>query len=317
MIVLGGETYCYEDVVDWPHIPDDLDLGEVVDIAVDSQDNVYLFSRAEQPVMVFDPDGKLIDRWGRGLFTRPHGITIDPDGILYCVDDGGHWIGRFTVQGELLGSIGKRGSGAGYQSGDPFNQPTKVAFDLKSGAIYVAGGYGNARIHKFSLEGTHLFSWGEYGTDPGQFNLPHSVCTDGEGRVYVADRENHRIQVFDDRGNYLDQWHNLHRPCGLHIAGNRVYVGQLFSQLPFNADYPNIGACVSIHDLTGKRLARLGDAHFGEKPGQFIAPHGLGVDSYGNIYVGEVSRTAYGNLFDPPRMVRTFRKLRKIGPETV
>lgn len=312
MIVLGDGDYCYEEVFDWPIIPEGLDLGEVVDIAVDSQDNVYLFSRNDYPVMVFDPDGALIQRWGEGFFMRPHGITIDSDGILNCVDDVGHWIGRFTQQGELIESIGTRGKGADYQSGAPFNLPTKVAFDQKTGAIYIADGYGNARIHKFSPEGTHLFSWGEYGSDPGQFNLPHSVCTDGEGRVYVADRENHRVQVFDDQGNYLEQWNNLHRPCGLHIAGANVYIGQLFCQYPFNADYPNIGACVSVHDLTGKRLARLGDTHFGEKPGQFIAPHGIGVDSAGNIYVGEVSRTAYGSQFDPPRLVKTFRKLKKV-----
>lgn len=312
MITLGEHEFCYEEIADWPHNADDLDLGEVVDCAVDGQDNVYLFSRAEYPVMVFDPGGELLYRWGKDLFVRPHGITIDTEGILYCVDDGGHWIGRFTAQGELLGSIGSRGTGAVCQSGKPFNQPTKVAFDPKTGAMYISDGYGNARIHKFSSAGKHLFSWGEYGTDPGQFNLPHTVCTDAAGRVYVADRENHRVQVFDDQGNYLEQWNNLHRPCGLHIEGNLVYIGQLFIQYPFSMNYPNIGACVSIHDLTGKRLARLGDAHFGENPGQFIAPHGIGVDSAGNIYVGEVSRTAYGSTLEPPRQVRTFRKLKKI-----
>lgn len=312
MIVLGEGAHCYEEVLDWPGIPDDCDLGEVVDTAVDSRDCVYLFSRAEYPVMVFDPEGKLMHRWGTGLFTRPHGITIDQDGILYCVDDDGHWVGLFTASGEPLGSIGAQGIGAVRQSGEPFNLPTKAAFCPKDGAVYISDGYGNARIHKFSAEGGHLFSWGAYGTDPGQFNLPHSVCTDGKGRVYVADRENHRIQVFDDRGNYVDQWNNMHRPCGLHIEGDRVYIGQLFSQYPYTSDYPNIGACVSIHDLTGKRLARLGDPHFGEEPGQFIAPHGLSVDSSGNIYVGEVSRTAYGSTFSPPRLTRTFRKLKKI-----
>ena len=172
-------------------------------------------------------------------------------------------------------------------------------------------GYGNARVHKFSPEGKHLFSWGDYGTDPGLFNLPHSVCTDREGRVYVADRENHRLQIFDAQGNYLNQWNNLHRPCGLHISDDLVYIGQLLPQYPFNEDYPNIGACITIHDLNGRRLARLGDSRSGEAPGQFIAPHGLAVDSRGDIYVGEVSWTAYGQSLSPPRKPRSFRKLVK------
>ena len=312
MTIPASDNYRYEEVSNWAQLPNGWDLGEVVDIAVDGQDRVYIFSRGDHPMMVFEQDGQFIRSWGEDLFTRSHGITIDKDGILYCVDDDGHWLGRFTAEGELLSSIGTRNQGAVAQSGDPFNRPTKVAFDPKTEDLYIADGYGNARVHKFTAERKHLFSWGDYGSDPGQFNLPHSVCTDSEGKVYVADRENHRIQIFNDQGTYLSQWNNMHRPCGLHIANDLVYIGQLPPQLPFNADYPNIGACVSIHDLTGKRLARLGDSRLGEAPGQFVAPHGLAVDSHGSIYVGEVSWTAYGRLLDPPRKVKSFRKLVKI-----
>jgi len=209
-------------------------------------------------------------------------------------------------------TIGTPGEPAPRQSGRPFNQPTKVAFDPKTGDFYISDGYGNARVHKYSADGQHLFSWGEYGSEPGQFNLVHSVATDDEGRVYVADRESHRVQIFDDQGHFLDQWNNLHRPCGLHIEGQLAYIGQLLTHLAVNEDYPNIGACVSVHDLTGSCLARLGDAHPGEKPGQFTAPHGLAVDSRGDIYVGEVSWSAYGRRLDPPREARCFRKLVKV-----
>jgi DNA-binding beta-propeller fold protein YncE len=312
MVQYGSDAFLYAEVSGWAQLPDGWELGEVVDIAVDNQDRVYIFSRGKHPVMVFAPDGRFIKSWGEGLFTRPHGITIDSNGDLYCVDDDGHWIGRFTSEGQLLSSLGKRNLGAAAQSGNPFNKPTKVAFDPDTDDLYIADGYGNARIHKFSRGGQHLFSWGEYGTDPGQFNLPHSVCTDSEGRVYVADRENHRVQIFDHQGNYLTQWNNMHRPCGLYIADDLAYIGQLLTSLSVNADYPNIGACITIHDLTGKRLARLGDICYGEAPGQFIAPHSIAVDSQGSIYVGEVSWTAYGQFLDPPRKLKTFRKLEKI-----
>jgi DNA-binding beta-propeller fold protein YncE len=232
--------------------------------------------------------------------------------MLYFVDDGDHSIRKCTPDGEVLMTIGTPGEPAPIHSGQPFNRPTKVAFDPKTDELYISDGYGNARVHKFSPDGKHLFSWGEYGTDPGQFNLVHSVCTDSDGKVYIADRESHRVQIFDEGGRYLDQWNNLHRPCGLHIEDDLVYIGQVPTQLEVNADYPNIGGCVTIHDLNGHRLARLGDVWRGEGPGQFISPHGIAIDSHGDIYVGEVSWAAYGRNLSPPREVRSFRKLVKV-----
>lgn len=309
---LGSGDYVYEELADWARLPDGWTFREVPDVAVDSRDRVYVFSRGEHPMMVFEQDGTFVGSWGEGLFVRPHGVTLGPDEALYCVDDGGHCIRRCTLDGQILMTIGTPGEPAPRQSGHPFNQPTKVAFDPKTGDLYISDGYGNARVHKYSPNGEHLFSWGEYGTEPGQFNLVHSVATDSEGRVYVADRESHRVQVFDDRGNFLDQWNNLHRPCGLHIDGQLAYIGQLLTHLAVNADYPNIGACVSVHDLKGRRLARLGDTLPGEEPGQFTAPHGLAIDSRGDIYVGEVSWSAYGRRLDSPREVRCFRKLVRV-----
>jgi hypothetical protein len=188
-----------------------------------------------------------------------------------------------------------------------------VALDPQSGDLYISDGYGNARVHKYTADGEHLFSWGDYGTDPGQFNFPHSVCTDSAGRVYIADRENHRVQLFDAEGQYLDQWNGLHRACGLHIKDDLVYVGQLLTHLDVNTGNPNLGACVTVHDLQGRRLARLGDALPGEGPGQFTTPHCIGVDSRGDLYVGEVSWSAYGSRFEPTKSgVRCLRKLVKV-----
>ena len=308
---LGSEDYVYEELEDWAQLPEGWTFREVADVVVDSQDRVYVFNRSEHPMMVFQRDGSFLTSWGEDLFTRPHGLTLGPDGALYCVDDGDHAIRKCTSDGELLMTIGTPDQPAPIRSGQPFNRPTKVAFDPKTGDLYISDGYGNAKVHKFSPDGQQLFSWGEYGTDPGQFNLVHSVCTDSEGKVYVADRESHRVQIFDDNGNYLNQWNNLHRPCGLHIEGDLVYIGQLATHLDVNADYPNLGACVSIHDLTGRRLAKLGDVRPGEEPGQFTAPHGLAIDSQGDLYVGEVSWSAYGRRLSPPRTARSFRKLVK------
>ena len=309
---LGSEDYIYEEVADWAQLPEGWSFMEVADVVVDAQDRVYVFNRGEHPMIIFEQDGSFVGSWGEDLFSRAHGVTVGPDGMLYCVDDGDHSIRKCTPDGEVLMTIGTPNEPAPAHSGQPFNRPTKVAFDPKTDELYVSDGYGNARVHKYSLDGKHLFSWGEYGTDPGQFNLVHSVCTDSNGKVYIADRESHRVQIFDEGGRYLDQWNNLHRPCGLHIEDDLVYIGQVPTQLEVNADYPNIGGCVTIHDLNGHRLARLGDVWRGEGPGQFISPHGIAIDSHGDIYVGEVSFAAYGRHLSPPREVRSFRKLVKV-----
>ena len=310
---LGSGAFTYEVVVEWAKLPDGWSFHEVADVAVDSQDRVYVFNRGEHPMIVFDREGNFLASWGEGLFTRPHGVTIGPDDTLYCVDDGDHTVRKCTLDGDVLMTLGTPGQAAPFQSGQPFNRPTKIALDPRTADIYVADGYGNATVHKYSPGGELLFSWGTCGTDPGEFNLVHSVCTDPEGRVYIADRESHRIQIFDSDGKYLTQWNNMHRPCGLYIDNGQqlCYVGELASQLAVNENYPNLGPRISIYDLEGKRLARLGDIRPGEEPGQFIAPHGIATDSRGDIYVGEVSWAAKGGTLDPPRELRSFRKLVK------
>jgi hypothetical protein len=311
-MLLGSGDLTFEEHDDWAKLPQGWSFKEVADVAVDAEDRVYVFNRGAHPLIVFDREGNFLSSWGEGRFARPHALAFGPDGALYCVDDAGHCIVKCTPEGQVLQTIGTPGQPAPRGSGQPFNLPTSVAFDPRTADLYVSDGYGNARVHKFSPQGKHLLSWGAYGTDPGEFNLVHTVRTDAAGRVYIADRENHRVQVFDGQGHYLAQWNNMHRPCGFFIQGDLAYVGQLHTSLPVNASYPCIGACVSIHDLTGRRLARLGDPMQGLGPGQFIAPHGLAVDSHGDLYVGEVSYAEYGRNQDPPHEVRSLRKLVRV-----
>jgi len=307
---LGKGNFTYAVDTEWAKLPSGWSFREVADVAVDADDNVYVFNRGEHPMIVFDREGNVVRSWGEDIFARAHGVTIGPDGNLWCADDGDHTVRKCTPEGEVLLTIGTPNKPAEYLSGKPFNRPTKVAFG-KDGDLYISDGYGNAKVHRYTADGEYQSSWGDFGTDPGEFNLVHSVVTDRKGKVYIADRENHRVQVFDPNGKYVTQWNNMHRPCGIHIDNDLCYIGELPTHLPVNKDYPHIGSRVSIYDLKGKLLARLGAPHMGEAPDQFIAPHGITVDSKGDIYLGEVSWTSWSSHLDPPREVISFRKLIK------
>ena len=224
-----------------------------------------------------------------------------------------HTVRKFTPEGKHLLTIGDPDSPAELHGGRPFNRPTHVAICPKSGFLFVSDGYGNSRVHKYSPDGKHVMSWGEAGTDPGQFNLPHNLVTDRDGLVYVADRENHRVQIFDGKGGYQGQWNNLHRPCGLFADRGHglFFVGELGSGMPVTEKTPNLGPRVSVLDAKGQRVARFGGQFASEKPGEFIAPHGLVVDSRGDVYVGEVSWTGYGQFLTPPRVMRSFQKFKR------
>ncbi|MBI1735698.1 MAG: hypothetical protein HYR51_11030 [Candidatus Rokubacteria bacterium] len=300
----------YRPVEGWGRLPEGWSFVEATSVAVDQDDRVWVFNRGAHPVIAFDRDGNVVRSWGEGVFRRAHGITAGPDGTLWLTDDLHHTIRQFTADGRLLLTIGNPDQPSTLQGGKPFNRPTHVALCPKSGAIYISDGYGNSRVHKYDPKGRHLFSWGEPGTDPGCFNLPHNIATDSEGLVYVADRENHRVQFFDGNGQFLGQWNNLHRPCGLFMDRKQgaFYVGELPSHLPVNKDVPNLGARVSILSAKGGLIGRVGGRFAGEKPGEFVAPHGCAVDSRGDLYVAEVAWTAQGSKEDPPREIRSLQK---------
>ncbi|MGJ4932109.1 peptidyl-alpha-hydroxyglycine alpha-amidating lyase family protein [Bradyrhizobium sp. HKCCYLS2038] len=315
---LGSGDFTYRVVKDWAKLPDGWELTDVASVAVDGKDRVYAFNRGAHPMIVFDRDGNFLKSWGEGLFSRAHGLSIDSDDNLYCTDDGDHTVRKCTPEGKVLLTIGLPERPTPFMSGEPFNRCTHTALS-PSGEIYVSDGYGNARVHKYTPDGRLIRSWGEPGSDPGQFNIVHNIATDADGFVYVADRENHRIQIFDGDGRYETQWNNLHRPCALCACGAKrktFIIGELGPGMPVNLNVPNLGPRLTITDAGGKRLARLGGEHGpGLETGRFLAPHGLAIDSHGDIYVGEVGVTNWSTSFPDramPAEVRIHRCLQKL-----
>ncbi len=312
---LGTGRFTYEAVTGWEQLPDGVTLHETAGVAVDADDNVYLLTRnTHNPVLVLGPDGSYQRTFGAGTFTpRTHAILVGPDGFVWCADDGSHTITKWTPEGELVLTIGTPGQAATPFSGEPFNRPTDMAISSRDGRIFISDGYGNARIHRYSPDGNLEHSWGAPGIAPGQFMVPHNLAIDAEDRIYVADREAHRVQVFDADGTLLDMWNNIHRPCGLTLGpDSNVYIGELNGvALMEGAD--GIGHRVSILSPSGELLAQVGDPREGEAPGQFIAPHGVAVDSRGDVYVAEVSYTIRGRNLDPPRDLKSLSKLRRVG----
>jgi sugar lactone lactonase YvrE len=296
-------------VPDWEQLPAGWSHGDVAGVATDSHDRVYVFNRSEHPLIVYDRDGRFLRSWGEGVFTRPHGITIHDD-TVYCADDTDHTVRAFTLDGDLLWQLGTLNtpSDTGYspegrtnlrsirRGAGPFNRPTRLSV-APSGDLYVSDGYGNARVHRFSAQRELIQSWGEPGDGPGQFNLPHSVWVHTDGRVFVCDRENDRVQIFSPDGELLGMWTGLTRPGDLFIdPDGYVYLGEMawepgatsMAGRPYTETRtPQL----SIRDLEGNLLTRWGEAD-PCAPGSFASPHGLWVDAHGDLYVAEVTHTA-------------------------
>ena len=313
-VELGSGEFRYEATAAWAQLPEGMTLHECAGIAVDADDLVYVLTRnTANPLIVFDPDGNVLRVFGQGVFTdRTHAVGVGPDGFLYCADDGSHTITKWTREGELLLTIGEPGVSLERFSGDPFNRPTDAVVSSHDGSIFISDGYGNARVHRYSGEGEHELSWGSPGVDPGQFMVPHNLAIDEQDRIYVADRESHRVQIFGREGELLAMWNNIHRPCAITMGGDGlIYIGEL-NGVALMTDALGVGHRVGIYSREGELCARLGQPEEGEEAGRFIAPHGIAVNSRGDIYVAEVSYTIRGRHLDPPREVNSLKKLRRL-----
>ena len=309
-IKLGQNKYTYRNLIGWAKTPDDIGWNEIAGVAVGSDDLIYVFARGDYHMLVFDKNGNYLHTWEQGIFKGPHAITPGPDNTFYCTDHFDHTVRWMSSEGQVKMTLGTPDKPSAVHGGKPFNKPTDVAVDQNTGDIFVSDGYMNSAVHRFSHEGVHILSWGGPGVDPGEFSLPHNIAIDNDGYLYVADRENHRIQVFDQNGSFQHEYTNVHRPCALRIDSNGLmYVGELGFQGVVSQLVPNIGPRVSIIDRAGNRLAKVGENGFGTKPGQMIAPHGIAIDKEGNIYLGEVSKTAGSNWLNSMENIISLRKL--------
>ncbi len=274
-------------------------IGQVSGVTVDSHGDVFVFHRAERvwegeeltldlipspTIFILDDEtGNLIESWGADMFVMPHGLTIDKDDNIWLTDVGLHQVFKFDRDGNLLMVTGERGVAG--EDADHFNMPTDIAV-APDGSFYVSDGYGNSRIVKFSSDGSYLTSWGSKGTAPVQFDVPHSIALDSQGRVYVADRCNARLQIFDEAGKFIAEWKSasLGRPWAVRInAAGNLFLIDGGDQSEF---WPDRARVLKL-DPKGKILASFGS--YGKAPGQFIWPHTIAVGPDDTLYIGEVS----------------------------
>ena len=260
-ITVGMGAFVYEYDPGWAKLPAGHSFQGPSGVAVDSHDRVYVYQRQGPPVLVFDRQGHFLAPWDRpgGVPADAHHVHVGPDDTVYLVDRDAHQVLRYTSDGELLSSMGTRDRAA-LQA--PFNHPADICV-APSGELFVADGYGNSSVHRFTADGVYISSFGGPGRGPGEFLVPHAVRVSNDGRVYVADRENNRVQVFTTDGQFVDQWTDFKCPMGIHIdAQQTVYVTD---QVPR----------ISILNLDGELLAR---------GRTFEYAHQVYTDSRGDIY---------------------------------
>ncbi len=251
-------------------------MEETVSVDVDSDDNVWVFHRGDPMVIQFDRDGKVLDAWEDMPIESAHGLQLDANNNVWLIDVSGHRVIKCDRNGRIKMVI----AGVGMSSGDNdapygFNRPTGLAF-APNGDVYVSDGYINSRVVKYTKNAEYITHWGTKGTGEGQFNLVHDVTVDKDGLVYVADRTNARVQVFDSNGKFLEKWSDVGNPWGLHYAESQ------------NAIYMADGHANRIVKLSlnGKVLGVL--SQFGKASGDLDFAHHLSVDSTGAIYVAEI-----------------------------
>lgn len=287
-------------VDDWPKLPDDFTLGSPTGLGLDSEGNIIAFHRSgriwdtmiisnlrvikENTISKIDSEtGEILSSWGNNLFIMPHGLEVDTKDNIWVTDCGLHQVFKFDSSGNLLLTLGE--AKVPGNDSEHFNLPTDVAV-APDGSFYVSDGYGNSRVIKFSKDGTYLFEWGKFGDRPGEFNTPHGIDLDREGNVYVADRENNRIQKFDAKGNFITLWQNK--------GTDQLYSVTIDNQNNhlFGIDYMTVndtivkGSDIFRFDLDANLQIQFGRTGFYDGP--VSRYHDIQIDKEGSIYVGDI-----------------------------
>ena len=289
----------YEVDPSWPQRPPDAAWGSVPGVAVDAKDNVWIYTRTNLTVQVYAADGRYLKGWqAPGTNAVAHGVRIDADGCVWLVDVGRHTVTRHEADsGRVLLTLGTEGV-PGCDA-THFFKPTDVAF-APNGDVYVSDGYGNARIAQFDNAGKFIREWGRLGVTPGEFSIPHAVVCDVRGRVYVADRNNGRIQVFDGGGRLLDVWDGVMVPWGLWLAPGGDVWACGSSPMTWGSDpaYPTAPLGCPPKDQMVVRFDPSGRARQlwafpkaadgAETPGSLNWLHGVALDSKGNLYLADI-----------------------------
>ncbi|SVD62260.1 uncharacterized protein METZ01_LOCUS415114, partial [marine metagenome] len=254
MAIVGSGDHRYERVPLWPNMPRGWVFGAASDGAVNSKDEIYIFSRGHHPVTIWNKDGSFISSWGEGTFSaNPHGIYIAPNDNVWLVDRDFHIATEFTADGDTLRTLGEKNVPSPTYYGRPFNLPSGIAI-APNGDIFVSDGYGGNRVHKFDADGQLILSWGSRGNGPGEFALLHNIWVDSSSRVFKCDRENNRIQIFSDQGEFIEEWVGMRMPGDIWITNNTVYVVEQGS-----------GSGVSIWNIDGTLITRwYGDEGVGQ-----------------------------------------------------
>ena len=278
MTQVGNGKYTYELICDFAKLPAGESFGVISRVATDSLDRLYVFQRKDPAVLVFDPNGEFLSSWGSGAFNEAHGMKIVDD-VAYTTDRTDSVAVAFTLDGKPLMVLGRRGvhsdtgcEGAPYivqRAAGPFNHPTEM-MPHHNGDIYVTDGYRNCRVHRFTRDGRLVKSWGEPGSKPGQFHLPHSLAIDPDGKLYVADRSNKRVQIFSPDGDFIGMWTGMGGPNDITLGKDGIF----YIAEQEDGDQPPY---ICLRDANGEVLAKLAcPRHI----------HGVGVDSRGDIYAG-------------------------------
>jgi streptogramin lyase len=278
----------------WPSKPDGVLWGAVSGIAVDKQDRVFVFTRSDgDPVQIYSTEGKFLSSWGKGILKMSHHIKIDSEGNVWTADLKDHVIQKFTSEGTLLLTLGTPGKAGRDKS--HFWLPTDIGI-APDGDIFVSDGYGNQRVVRFDKTGKYITEWGESGSKPGQFSIAHAITVDSKKRVYVADRNNARIQVFDEEGKILDVWNNLVVPWGFCMLAQDEFWVCGSSPMQWRTVDTGLG-CPPKDQVFMKlnstgRLLHLWTIPKGydgfERPGELNWVHCIAQDSKGNLYAGDI-----------------------------